>query len=82
MIDTKGLGDSLGVELVFYREKDGQDTFDKREELKIVKRDGDVYTYELKGKLLEAGIFRYALRIYPKNAALPHRQDFAYMRWI
>ncbi len=82
VIDTKGLGDSLGVELVFYREKDGQDTFDKREDLKIVKRDGDVYTYELKGKLLEAGIFRYALRIYPKNAALPHRQDFAYMRWI
>lgn len=82
VIDTKGLGDSLGVELVVYREIDGQEKYAEREDLKVVKRDGDIYTYELKSKMREAGVFRYALRIYPKNKELPHRQDFAYMRWI
>ena len=82
VIDTKGLGDSLGVELVFYREKDGQDTYVGREDLKIVKKDGDVYTYEIQDKMREAGVFRYALRMYPKSKELPHRQDFAYIRWI
>jgi len=82
VLDTKGLGDSLGVELVCYQDKNGQDTYVGRMELKVVKREGDIYTYELKDKLRNAGVFRYALRIYPKNKELPHRQDFAYMRWI
>lgn len=82
VIDTKGLGDSLGVEIVFYREKDGQQTYTGSGDLKTVKKEGDVYTYELKGTMREAGVFNFALRIYPKNKALPHRADFAYLRWI
>ena len=30
----------------------------------------------------EAGVYRFALRMYPNNPALPHRQDFAYVRWF
>ena len=82
VIDTKGLGDSIGVELVYYRDKDGQEVYDGRTELPVIKRDGSVYTYRLEDTLREAGMFRYALRLYPKNPALPHRQDFAYVRWI
>lgn len=82
VIDTKGLGDSLGVEIVFYREKDGQQTYAGREDLKTVKKDGDIYTYELKDTMHDAGVFNFALRVYPKNKALPHRADFAYVRWI
>ena len=81
-IDTKGLGDSIGVELVYYRDHDGESTFDGTEDLKIVAKDGDIFTYALKLKIREAGMFRYALRMYPKNKDLPHRQDFAYVRWI
>ncbi len=81
-IDTKGLGDSIGVELVYYREHDGESTFAGTEDLKIVNKEGTVYTYALKVKIKEAGIFRYALRMYPKNKELPHRMDFAYVRWI
>ena len=47
-----------------------------------VSREGNVVTYELKNKAKNAGVYRYALRLYPKNADLPHRQDFAYVRWI
>ena len=52
------------------------------EPFKVVGHDGNIVTYELKNKLREAGVFRYAFRIYPTNALLPHRQDFAYVRWI
>ena len=82
VIDTKGLGDSIGVELVVYKDEDGQSKYEGRKELKIVKKDGDVYTYELKDQMREAGSYRYALRMYPNNPLLPHRQDFAYVRWF
>lgn len=82
VIDTKGLGDSIGVELVYFKEEHGESKYAGRTDLKVVKRDGNVLTYELKDHHREAGMFRYALRMYPKNAALPHRQDFAYVRWF
>ena len=81
-IDTKGLGDAIGVELVCYREHDGESTFAGTMPLKVIDRDGSVYTYEIKDKAHRAGMFRYALRMYPNNKALPHRQDFAYVRWF
>ncbi len=82
VLDTKGLGDAIGVELVFYKEENGESKFVGRSDLKIVNRDGNLFTYELKSQLKEAGIYKYALRMYPKNADLPHRQDFAYVRWF
>ena len=50
--------------------------------LDVVATEGDVVTYNLKSNLTDAGVFNYAFRVYPKNAALPHRQDFAYVKWI
>ena len=47
-----------------------------------MKREGDIYTYELKSHIREAGVYRFAFRMYPDNALLPHRQDFAYVRWF
>ena len=81
-IDTKGLGDAIGDEVVVYREQDGESRFLKRCPLETVKREGSVFTYELRDKLQEAGIFNFAFRMYPKNKDLPHRQDFAYVRWF
>ena len=50
-IDTKGLGDSIGVELVYYRDHDGESTFDGTQDLKIVSKEGDIFTYSLKLKI-------------------------------
>ncbi|MCH5235357.1 MAG: alpha-glucan family phosphorylase [Muribaculaceae bacterium] len=82
VIDTKGLGDSIGVELVKYRDRDGQAEFMGTTPLKVVNREGDIYTYEYDHKLENVGAFRYSLRMYPKNKDLPHRMDFAYTRWF
>jgi len=30
----------------------------------------------------DPGLFQLALRVYPKNPLLPHRQDFALVKWV
>ena len=81
-LDTNGLADTLGVEQVVYRIEDGQDKFVERNEFAVSRKDGNIVTYELDCPANDAGIFRYGYRVYPKNAALPHRQDFAFVKWI
>lgn len=82
VIDTKGLGDAIGVEIVVFREQDGERKYVGRYPLKVVRRDGNIYTYERKDTLDDAGMFNFAFRMYPVNHELPHRQDFAYVRWF
>ena len=81
-VDTNGLGRDLALEMVVYRQKDGCESFVRTEQFNVVKEEGNVLTYELKTKLRDAGVFRYGFRLYPKNAELPHRQDFAFTHWI
>lgn len=81
-IDTKGLDESVGVEIVIFREEDGENRYVDRYPMKIISQDGGICTYELKGHLHEAGIFNFSFRMYPNSKMLPHRQDFAYVRWF
>ena len=82
VLDTNGLGKDLGVECVAFLSEDGEEQFAAAVALKPVSQDGDVVTYKLNHVHNEPGMFRYAFRIYPSNPALPHRQDFAWVRWI
>ena len=79
---TAGLGKDLGVELVVYNDADGDSKLIDRVALEITHVDGDNVTYHVKDKIKYAGVFRYAFRVYPNNKALPHRQDFAYVKWL
>ena len=81
-VDTAGLGKSIAVELVIYREIDGESKFHTTRQLKVIGQEGDVLTYQIKDKIQNAGIFKYSFRIYPWNSNLPHRQDFAYLKWV
>lgn len=81
-VDTNGLGKDLGLELVIYKQSDGVEKLWKTIPFKATVGDGNVVTYHLKDKLTDAGVFRFAYRLYPSNPALPHRMDFAYVRWI
>ena len=82
VVDTNGIGRDLGLEMVVYRQENGAEHLSRTEQFKIVKQEGNIVTYELTTKVRDAGVFRYGFRLYPKNAELPHRQDFAYTRWI
>ena len=81
-LNTAGLGRSLGIELVIYQDMDGESKFYGAFPFKVVAEDGDVLTYNLKQDIKYSGMFRYAFRIFPWNDKLPHRQDFAYLKWI
>jgi glycogen phosphorylase len=39
-------------------------------------------TFTMDYTLKRAGHFSYAVRMFPKNADLPHRQDFCYVKWL
>lgn len=82
IIDTNGLGRDLGLELVVYKKEGSEETFSYTKEFEVIKEEGNVLTYQLNAKLKDAGVFRYGFRLFPKNADLPHRMDFAYTRWI
>ena len=82
-IDSKGLGNCLGIELVAVpTENNNEPQTYNAQELEVVKVDGDYITYALKNTIAKAGAFRFSCRMYPKNPDLPHRQDFAYVRWF
>ena len=81
-LDTNGLGKDIAVELVVYRVQDGQDRFEGTHNFKVVSQHGNIVDYKLDYKMRDAGVFRYGYRIYPYNPALPHRQDFAFTKWI
>ncbi|MDE7427622.1 MAG: alpha-glucan family phosphorylase [Muribaculaceae bacterium] len=81
-LDTNGLGDDIAVEQVIFRQEDGVEHFCGTRQFKVAKTEGNKRTYVLDAKVKNPGVFRVGYRIYPVNPALPHRQDFAYMRWI
>ena len=81
IVDTNGLGRDIAIENVIYKQEDGEDKLWSKVDFEVVKEEGSVLTYELKSTLTDAGVFRFGYRIYPKNEALPHRQDFAFSRW-
>ena len=84
VIDEQGLDDAIGLELVTLKpETDGSD----REvysvhEFKMVGHEGNNYQFELTYEPDHAGSFRSCVRMFPKNANLPHRQDFCYVKWL
>lgn len=81
-LDTAGLGRDLGVELVVYRDEDGQQKFQRVIPFEVVAEDGNILTYHMKQNTKDSGVFRFGFRVFPWNDKLPHRQDFAYMKWL
>lgn len=81
-IDTNGLADSIGVELVIYSIEKGEQKYHSRIEFKESAREGNIVTYQLKDFITSSGLFHYGFRIFPKNENLAHRQSFAYMKWF
>jgi starch phosphorylase len=83
VIDEKGLNDAIGIELVtIHTNAEGKEHVYSVEPFDVIKKEGDLYTFQVKHSLSNAGSFKIAFRMYPKNKNLPHRQDFCYVRWF
>ena len=84
VIDKKNMICDLGVECVVVNHDtmNNEPQFVQSCEFDLVKTEGSLLYFELRKALNDPGTHQYGLRVYPKNADLPHRMDFAYMRWI
>lgn len=82
-IDEQCLKDAVGLELVilYNTPVDDVNVFEVVP-FKMVKSEGNCYTFEVEYNPNVAGSYKYGVRMYPKNSKLPHRQDFAYVKWI
>lgn len=83
VVDEKGLNDAIGIELVtIFTDAEGKEHVYSVEPFEVVKKEGTLYTFQATHSLSNAGSFKVAYRMYPKNPDLPHRQDFCYVRWF
>lgn len=84
VIDEQGLNDAVGLELVVL--KPGTEPTELQVhgvyEFKQTGRQDNNYTFELEVEPDMAGTFRTSVRMFPKFAEMPHRQDFCYVKWI
>ena len=83
VVDEKGLKDAVGIEMVVtYTNAEGKEYIYSVSPMEMVKNEGDLYTFQLTASLSNAGSFKVSYRMFPKNADMPHRQDFCYVRWF
>ena len=83
VIDEQGLDDAVGLEKVnVFVNKEGEERIYSIEPLKMVGREGNNFVFEAKLAPHQAGEYKCAVRMYPKNKNLPHRQDFCYVKWL
>ena len=79
--ELKGM---LGVEMVVTKENPDNHQLEllATEQFKLIKEEGSKLFFELKTTPSEAGLHKMGFRVYPVNKELPHRMDFAFVRWI
>ena len=83
VIDEQGLDDAIGLEyVVLHTDNDGTNHIYSVHPFKKIGKNGNLYTFECKIEPDDAGTFKTAVRMYPKNEKLPHRQDFCYVKWL
>ena len=83
VINEQGLDDAIGLEKVnVLTDKEGNEKVFSVEPLKMVKHEGNNYTFEAELAPRHFGQYKSAVRMYPKNKNLPHRQDFCYVKWL
>ena len=83
VIDEQGLDAAIGLEFVAVtQDEKGEDTVWATHQFNVTKKEGNLYTFECDTVQQSAGTYKCAVRMYPKNERLPHRQDFAYVKWL
>lgn len=83
LLDKHAVKGDIGAEIVrFHSDPVTHSDIVKVYPMHVVKIEGTKVYYALEVKASEAGPFKFGLRIYPDNKDIPHRMDFAYVRWI
>ncbi|MCY1721154.1 alpha-glucan family phosphorylase [Prolixibacteraceae bacterium Z1-6] len=83
-VDLNGLThNEVGLEVVITETEDGgNENIVATLEFEGEKCEGNVCCYKSIVAPDHPGSFSYSFRLFPKHEALPHRQDFKYVKWI
>lgn len=83
-IDTKDTTEhGIGIELVVtYQDNKNITRVYEVQEFEQTKIEGSKLSFSLDYRLNTGGTYKFGVRMFPKHADLPHRQNFCYVRWI
>ena len=75
--------DDLGVELVVAKQIEAGEAVNvvATKPLQLKRVEGQEATYSIDYTPARTGMFDVALRVYPNDDRLPHRMDFALVKW-
>ena len=77
------LPEEIGVEMLFVTsDRKGRFHIQEKCEFSLVECNDGVAKFQASILPERTGMYQVATRIYPKNALLPHRQDFALVKWL
>lgn len=83
VLDRHALACQLDVELVYAQsDETGRLRLVEITPLELISSEGSRETYSIEHANNTPGQFKVGVRILPKHSELPHRMDFAYVRWI
>ena len=83
VLDKHNLQGDLGLEFVQLRTDPTTNTeLLKVYPMQLEKTEGTKLYFSAQMQVSQAGTFKYAFRVYPSNKDIPHRMDFAYVKWI
>ncbi len=88
-VDIDGLmPEDIGVEVLVAEQitddgrNNGKINLKSTHQFELVEVEGSVATFRLKSTPENAGSYDVAIRVYAKNPKLPHRMDFALVKWV
>ena len=84
VLDIDGLSpEDIGVELLLASQIDSAHDVKiaGKVELEVVSVEGSRVVYAVDALMEHTGSYDAALRVFPKNSKLPHRMDFALVKW-
>ena len=77
------LPEEIGVEMLFVTsDRKGRLHIQEKCEFSLVECNDGVAKFQASILPERTGMYQVATRIYPKNALLPHRQDFPLVKWL
>ena len=84
VLDKKDIVGDLGIDMVLveYDSDKHIDVFVASKEFDLVKKDGSKLYFTSENIPKKSGTFKLGFRVRPSSPDLPHKMDFAYIRWI
>ncbi len=74
--------ENIGLELVVVEEKYGNLQIAQKQKLELISIEEKIAKFSVDLIPSKPGVYKFAIRMFPKHKLLPHRQDFPLVKWI